>query len=276
MGGGGGGGGQGGFSGFPGGFGGGGMRMSPEDAQNLFAQFFGGGGFGGFSGEMDDDDDGMHGFSSRGGRQFQSMPGGMGGFGGMGGMPPRQPRGPQKAPPVETPLALTLEELYTGVTKRLKITRKVMNSDGRSYHEEDKLIEIPVKAGWKSGTKVTFEKHGDEAPGMIPADMVFTIQEKPHYVFERQGNNLIHKANIALKSALIGGEVLVKHLDGRQIKVPFSGPVSNGSQQIVPGEGMPISKSGGRSKGDLIVKFNVVFPTTLSADAKAKLRDINF
>ncbi len=41
-----------------------------------------------------------------------------------------------------------------------------------------------------------------------------TVMAAAHFVFEREGNNLVHKANVALKSALTGGEVLIKHLDG--------------------------------------------------------------
>lgn len=261
--------GGGGFGGFPGG-GGAGVRMSNADAERIFRSFFGGGGMGGFGGfggmgggmygGDDDDDDGgggyfyddhqQHPFHSRG--------------------------GPRKAPPVEVALKLTLEELYTGCTKKMKITRKVLNADGRSTHDEDKFIEIPVAPGWKAGTKVTFEKHGDEAPGIVAADMIFTVEEKPHFVFERQGNNLVHKANVSLKQALVGGEVLIKHLDGRQIRVPYAGPVSPSSSQVVTGEGMPISKTGGKQKGDLIVKFNVVFPDRLTPEAKEALKKINF
>jgi DnaJ-class molecular chaperone len=47
--------------------------------------------------------------------------GGMGGMGGMGG----RPQGPRKDPPIEVKLACTLEELYSGTTKKMKINRQV-------------------------------------------------------------------------------------------------------------------------------------------------------
>jgi DnaJ-class molecular chaperone len=37
---------------------------------------------------------------------------------------------------------------------------------------------------------------------------------------------------------------------------------------------MPISKTGGREKGDLHVKFDVTFPSTLSEDKKRQLRAV--
>ena len=216
-------------------------------------------------------------------RRGASVPG-FGGFGGSGfddeeeddnyGHYHPQAGVPRQGPPIETPLRLTLEELYAGVVKKLKITRKVLNADGRSTRSEAKILEVPVKSGWKAGTKVTFEKHGDEGLGVIPADVVFVVEEKPHAVFTREGNNLVHKARITLKDALCGGEYTLKTLDDRRIRIPFGGPVQSGSTQIVPGEGFPISKTGGRQKGDLLLKFEVVFPDRLSEEQKKQLRNI--
>lgn len=55
--------------------------------------------------------------------------------------------------------------------------------------------EINIKPGWKDGTKITFEREGDELPGVIPADIVFTLQAKPHDRFERDGDDLIYSVS---------------------------------------------------------------------------------
>jgi len=77
------------------------------------------------------------------------------------------------------------------------------------------LINRP---GWKNGTKITFEREGDERPGVIPADIVFILNTKPHPRFERDGDDLIYTANITLEEALTGAEVEVQTLDGRLIR----------------------------------------------------------
>jgi hypothetical protein len=66
-----------------------------------------------------------------------------------GGM--KRPRGPRKDPPITRDLPVSLEDLYTGVTKKLKITRKVAvrGSDGDGYVDEDKILTVDVKPGWK-------------------------------------------------------------------------------------------------------------------------------
>ena len=87
----------------------------------------------------------------------------MGGMGGMGGgMPGGFSDGmssPNIPPPGEItkPLALSLEELYKGGTKRLKITRHM-----RTGGTEEKILEVAYKAGWKAGTKIKFAGSGNE------------------------------------------------------------------------------------------------------------------
>lgn len=52
----------------------------------------------------------------------------------------------------------TLNELYTGVAKKVNYQRKVLNLDGRTTHmkQESKVIEI--KPGFGESTVLTFEK----------------------------------------------------------------------------------------------------------------------
>lgn len=116
------------------------------------------------------------------------MPGGMGGMpGGMGGMPgmssrmggASQQQPLKKADAIHHPLKVSLEDLYTGITKRVRITKKIADASGQIVSASvDK--EIQVKAGWKDGTKITFEREGDELPGTIPAGNYFIISTTIH------------------------------------------------------------------------------------------------
>jgi DnaJ family protein B protein 4 len=67
--------------------------------------------------------------------------------------------GPRQDPPIEHTLPCTLEELYKGTTKRLKISRNVTDASGRTERVTETL-SVDVKPGWKRGTKVTFPKKG--------------------------------------------------------------------------------------------------------------------
>ncbi|XP_027890136.1 dnaJ homolog subfamily B member 5 isoform X2 [Xiphophorus couchianus] len=151
--------------------------------------------------EMDEDDP-----FAQFGRQF-GFPGGMNnGFPGEG----RRRRGPtpserlgthrkhQDAPVVHE-LRVSLEEIFHGCTKRMKITRRRLNPDGRSMRTEDKILNIVIKKGWKEGTKITFPKEGDETPENIPADIMFVLKDKGHAHFKRDGSNIIYNCKITLK-----------------------------------------------------------------------------
>jgi DnaJ C terminal domain/DnaJ central domain len=48
------------------------------------------------------------------------------------------------------------------------------------------VLEVHVTPGMKNGEKITFHEEADESPGMLPGDVVFVIQSKPHDVFQRK------------------------------------------------------------------------------------------
>ena len=42
------------------------------------------------------------------------------------------------------------------------ISLQVLNEDGYSSTIKDKILTIDVKPGWRQGTRITFEKEGDQ------------------------------------------------------------------------------------------------------------------
>jgi DnaJ family protein B protein 4 len=263
-----------GFSGggFPGGGGGGGMQFSQANADDIFRSFFGtsdpfsagGAGGGGMGG---------------GGMDMGGM-GGMFGGGGMGGMNgmdqgqgratrPRPAAAQRKAAPIQHDLKVSLEDLYNGGLKKVRITKKVTDASGRSSQIAVEK-EIQIKAGWKDGTKITYEREGDESPGVIPADIIFVIVCKPHPVFTREGDDLHAVLDVPLEDAMRGVSTSVKTLDGRSIAVrePFATPQT---VKIISGEGMMNNKT--KQRGNLVVKYNIIFPLMTSA-ARTQIADI--
>lgn len=225
---------------------------------------FGGPG-GGHGEQMETDDDdpfanfGRPGFSSFGGHP---------GMGGGSGMPRRK----QQDSAIVKDLQVSLEDIYRGTTKKLKITRKVLNSDGRSTRTEDKILTIDVKPGWKAGTKITFPKEGDQTPNNVPADIVFVIKDKSHQIFTRDGADIKYKATISLKQALCGTTLQVPTIDGRKIPLRLNEIIKPATVKRIQGEGLPMPKQSSR-RGDLIVEFDIRFPTRMTSSAKEILAD---
>jgi DnaJ family protein B protein 4 len=89
-----------------------------------------------------------------------------------------QPRNREPTPEVTTverPLALTLEELYNGTTKKMKIKRKTFDETGKRV-QTDQILEVPIKPGLKKGSKIKFNGVGDQVEGGRQ-DLHFIVEE---------------------------------------------------------------------------------------------------
>lgn len=179
----------------------------------------------------------------------------------------------RKAPPLERVLECTLEELCHGCKKQVKFTRDVVTKNGSIVKKEVSQM-IMVKPGWRKGHKVTFEGMGDERPGCLPADAVFTVSEKKHPVFKRSGNDLVLKAEVPLVSALTGWSFSFRLLSGKKINCSFQDEIiCPGREKVIRGEGMPIIEQRG-ARGDLRVKLEIVFPEKLTDEQLTGLAEI--
>tara|TARA_B110000977_G_scaffold142731_1_gene181188 strand:- start:25401 stop:26468 length:1068 start_codon:yes stop_codon:yes gene_type:complete len=252
----------GGFSGGFGGPGAGKYHFSDDDAFNIFEQFFGGGA-GGAVGGM----------------------GGMGGFSGMGGQKRHKPSHDTVQYPV------SLEDLFTGGVKKMKVTRKVNATDVAPQQnqvlmrEVSEVIEFEVKPGWRAGTKLTFDKKGDENPG-VPGtanDLVLVITEKPHGNWVRKGDDLVTTVkSIPLQQALCGVRLSLPGIDGEPVSVSVGGSpesgegagkvIQPGSKLVVKGRGMPNQKT--KKRGDVVFVVEAVeFPISVTEPQRKAFKD---
>lgn len=237
------------------------------DPNETFKMFFGNTNpFGAFFDE-DDDQNGPGGFGGGFPGMFRFSGSQFGSAGGanmhqMTGQPGTKKK--TQDPPIYHDLSISLEDIASGTTKKMKISRKVLLQDGRSTRSEDKVLTIDIKPGWKAGTKITFPREGDQSPNSIPADIVFIIKDKPHQYFKRDGCDLIFTANISLREALLGATIQVPTLDGRKKQISMLNDIVNPhTEKRIAGEGLPFPKQTNK-KGDIIVKFDIKFPGSLS------------
>ena len=143
--------------------GGGGGAFNFSDPSSIFSEFFKQGGAG-----MGDDDD-----------IFAQLSGGRGGRSSRkesyAGASRRRERSPEVTT-VERPLPLTLEELFKGTKKRMKIKRKTYDSRTHKQSVEDKILDIDIRPGYKAGTKIKFKDMGDQEEGGTQ-DLHFIVTE---------------------------------------------------------------------------------------------------
>lgn len=155
----------------------------------------------------------------------------------------------------------------------MKITRTVTTGTGPPRQEE-KVLSIHVKPGWKAGTKVTFPKEGDQRPNAIPADVIFVVKDRPHTTFKRDGADLRYTAKISLKDALCGTTLHVPTLDKTTVPLPITGEtIKPTTVKRLHNQGLPLPKSPER-RGDLIINFDIQFPDHLTNEHKQTLKEI--
>ena len=150
-----------------------------------------------------------------------------------------------------------------GSGKLFKEKERCKKCKGKKVTEAKNVLELYIPRGARQGERIVLAGEADQLPDQEPGDIIFTLVETPHDVFERAGADLRADLEISLVEALTGfNRVVVTHLDGRGIQLHVTQPkgrvLKPGDILKVPGEGMPRKKSDG--KGDLYLVVDVVFP----------------
>lgn len=199
---------------------------------------------------------------------FHMGVGGLGGMNGMGGVKVHQMS--SKPPPINKELEISLEEAFTGKTKQLSITRTILNGSTRNLEKETLYINIPQ--GIDSHEIITIKDKGNIVNNDIKGDVKVVIKVSNNSKFKRQGVDLVYDKQISLRESLCGFTFEMDYIDGRSFKInnDAGNVISSGHEKVVPNMGMTRENN----TGDLIIKFHVNFPKTLTSDKIAKLKDI--
>ncbi|KAI0562700.1 chaperone protein DnaJ [Gracilaria domingensis] len=169
-----------------------------------------------------------------------------------------------KPPDLQVTVLCTLEQLFSGVDRFVRIIRCVTRSDGVIVREMFERC-VSVKAGCRAGMRIRVKGGGNRIAGCIDGDVVFTIAEKTHPKFVRHGDNLSVSHSITLAQALTRSVVSITGIDGKPVNVDvwavFSRQFSwkHGVNVLVRGAGMPAFEDAS-FRGDLIVNFDVIYP----------------
>ena len=163
-------------------------------------------------------------------------------------------------------LNIDLEDFYTGKKKKINVRRKrIVEENGKqTVVEEKKKIIIPIERGMREDQQIRFEGEADQIPGYSPGDIIITLIENEHPIFQRDNDNLIIIKDINLYE-LYDVTFDIKHLDSRVLRINKDNYESlhlNDSLRKISGQGMPIFKNDNKF-GDLFIKFNLVIPKTI-------------
>lgn len=132
---------------------------------------------------------------------------------------------------------------------------------------EDILIKVP--AGLSNGDTLRMDGAGEAVPHGKAGDLFIHVAIDAHPLFKRMGNDLIMPYEIGLVDALLGKDIEIETLDGKEtLEIPEGS--NTGDQLKIRGKGIPH----GKSRGDLIVGLKVKMPKKLSKKAKEIIDDL--
>ncbi|KAF8168271.1 DnaJ protein [Crassisporium funariophilum] len=124
-------------------------------------------------------------------------------------------------------------------------------------------VTVNVPAGAEEGMSIRIPNAGDASllGKGSRGDLFVRLHVNPSTVFTRQGGNLYYQARIPFHRALLGGIVRVPTLDG-EVDVRIPGGTQQGEEMVLKGRG--VSYMNGSGFGDLLVKFYLQLPRTLT------------
>ncbi|KAJ1815942.1 DnaJ- protein scj1, partial [Coemansia sp. RSA 2599] len=150
--------------------------------------------------------------------------------------------------------------------KGKKIAKPCPHCKGTRVHREADFLAIRVEPGMADGEQIAFEGEGDQHPDHEPGSVVFHLQQEPHAVFERRGDDLHAEVSITLLDALAGFSRSILHVDDKTtIDLKRASVTPPGFVHKLSGKGMPHRQRSGASAkyGDMYITYWIQFPKSL-------------
>jgi len=147
----------------------------------------------------------------------------------------------------------------------------VCRGEGRVKGEEN--IKIFVPAGVDTNQVIRVEGKGEAGKKSgKPGDLYVRIFVKRHPVFARKGDDLYLSVPISLTQAVLGGEIEVPTLEGKNISLTVSSGTESGKILRISGKGIP--RFQGYSRGNLYVELIIKTPKKLTKEQKELLEKL--
>ena len=165
------------------------------------------------------------------------------------------PRGrrptPPRPPDAAADATISLEEVMRGTERHLQIGGKT--------------LEVKVPPGVRDGQRIRLTGKAEGG-----GNVYITVRVARHPVFARDGADLSMDLALTLGEALLGAEVHISTLGGRELALTIPPGTQNGRVFRLTGQGLP--RFGADGRGDLRVRTKVVLPTYLDDEGRAKAK----
>ena len=164
-------------------------------------------------------------------------------------------------------LTLNYNEAYNGCNKPIVVERKIIVNNVIGHEKETLYVQIPK--GIDNNEIITLVNKGNSYVnnGVSHSNVKIIILLKPHELFERNGLDILYIKSISLKDALIGFSFMLNHINNKNYNISCSEIIHFNYEKIINNMGFVRDAF----VGNLIIKFNILFPTSLSLDTKKQL-----
>ena len=153
------------------------------------------------------------------------------------------------------------------------IKDKCPNCHGEGIIKGEEVVEIKIPAGVAEGMVVNVPGKGNAGRhNGVNGDIQVFIEEEPHELFIRDGNDLIFNLLLDFPTAALGGDVEIPTIEGTKLRVKIDSGTQPGKALRLRGKGLPAVQGYGNGKGDLVVNISVYVPKTLSREEKEALQ----
>ncbi|MCW2862678.1 MAG: molecular chaperone DnaJ [Actinoallomurus sp.] len=136
-----------------------------------------------------------------------------------------------------------------------------------------RTIKVRIPAGVEYGTHIQLAGEGEVGPGGgPPGDLFLEIVERPHAIYERQGDDLHCTVQVPMTAAALGTSLTVETLDGPE-EIDIRPGTQSGQRIPMYGRGVKHLNESGR--GDLMIHVNIETPTKLDEEQEELLRQLS-
>jgi len=144
---------------------------------------------------------------------------------------------------------------------------------GAGQVEKTRKVLVSFPAGIDGNQRLRVPGQGSSGPpGGEAGDLYVDVELEPDARFERDGTDLITRANVSFADAALGTTITIPLLDDTELEVEVPAGTQPGEVISLKGKGAP--RVDGRGRGSLHVQFQVEVPRTLSPRAKALLAEL--
>jgi DnaJ-class molecular chaperone len=182
----------------------------------------------------------------------------------------------RKPSPITKTVRVTLEQVYTGINIPVEIERWYDEKGSKRIEKERIYVQIPP--GADDNEIIILENRGNVISENLIGDIKIFIIVKNDTIFVRDGLDIIYNKEITLKEALVGFTFDVKHLSGKTYTINNNNGkiITRQYTKMIPHMGMRRERRHPAPVmiGNLIITFDIKFPTNLTDQQRIGLSEI--